>query len=373
MQPAEFHFYQGCGILVPLSVMLGAWTEKLMPDVVALGDLNVDIIAHFPNFPSKGGDALAVSTELHCGGSAANAAIALARLGVTVGLIARVGPDSWALKALHGLQAAGVDAGGLQRDPAAMTGLMYVVVTPDGERTILGYRGANVLTDPNQISEEYIQGAKLFHLSGYALLAEPQRSAALLTLEIACRHGLAVALDPGLSISQTALDEMHALLPVVNILLPSLNEAQRLARMTAPEDCAHVLLDKGCQVVALKLGRDGCLVGSREGLRHVPGLAVQARDSTGAGDGFAAGFIAGRLAGLSLHSAAILGNALGAMAAARVGASMEMMQRRDVLALLQSYGRQEAYSAHLEAIQQVIDLISTRLVEQEEEKKPWWK
>ena len=143
--------------------------------------------------------------------------------------------------------------------------------------------------------------------------------------------------------------------------------------MTAPEDCAHVLLDKGCQVVALKLGRDGCLVGSREGLRHVPGLAVQARDSTGAGDGFAAGFIAGRLAGLSLHSAAILGNALGAMAAARVGASMEMMQRRDVLALLQSYGRQEAYSAHLEAIQQVIDLISTRLVEQEEENKPWWK
>ncbi len=131
-----------------------------MPDVVALGDLNVDIIAHFANFPSKGGDALAYSTELHCGGSAANAAIALARLGVTVGLIARIGPDSWALKALHSLQTAGVDAGGLQRDPAAMTGLMYVVVTPDGDRTILGYRGANALTDPNQIREEYIQGAK---------------------------------------------------------------------------------------------------------------------------------------------------------------------------------------------------------------------
>jgi len=344
-----------------------------MPDVVALGDLNVDIIAHFANFPSKGGDALAYSTELHCGGSAANAAIALARLGITVGLIARIGPDSWALKALHGLQTAGVDAGGLQRDPAAMTGLMYVVVTPDGDRTILGYRGANALTDPNQIREEYIQGARVFHLSGYALLAEPQRSAALLTLEMACRHGLMVTLDPGVSISQVALDEMHALLPVVNVLLPNLSEAQKLTKMTKPEDCAQTLLSKGCQAVALKLGRDGCLVGSQEGLRHVPGLAVEARDSTGAGDGFAAGFIAGRLAGLSLHSAAILGNALGAMAAARVGASMETMEGRDVLALLHSYGRQEAQSEQLAAIQQAIDLISTRVTEQKEEKKPWWK
>jgi len=190
---------------------------------------------------------------------------------------------------------------------------------------------------------------------------------------MACRHGLMVTLDPGLSVSQAALDEMHALLPVVNVLLPSLNEAQKLARMAAPEDCARVLLDKGCQVVALKLGRDGCLVGSREGLRRVPGLAVRARDSTGAGDGFAAGFITGRLAGLSLHSAAILGNAIGAMAAARVGASMETMEGRDVLAFLQSYGQQEEHNEHLEAIQQALDLISTRFTEQEEEKRPWWK
>jgi sugar/nucleoside kinase (ribokinase family) len=143
--------------------------------------------------------------------------------------------------------------------------------------------------------------------------------------------------------------------------------------MTAPKDCAQVLLDKGCQVVALKLGRDGCLVGSRAGLRHVPGLAVQARDTTGAGDGFAAGFLAGHLAGLSLHGAAILGNALGAMAAVRVGASMEAIEGRDVLAFLQDYGQQETHSEHLEAIQEAIGLISARFTEQEEEKKPWWK
>ena len=158
-----------------------------MAEIVALGDVNVDIIAHFPSYPGKGEDALAHSTEFHCGGSAANTAMALARMGLGVVLISRVGPDSLALKALNSLDEAGVIPSGLQRDPAAPTGLMYVVVTPDGERTILGHRGANVLTDPAQVREEEIRNARLFHLSGYALLADPQRSAALLA---ACFTGI---------------------------------------------------------------------------------------------------------------------------------------------------------------------------------------
>jgi len=135
-----------------------------------------------------------------------------------------------------------------------------VVVTPDGERTILGHRGANVFTDPNQIGAEMLREARVFHLSGYALLAEPQRSAALLALEMACRYGLTVTLDPGMTVSQSALDEMQALLPVVDILLPNLAEAQALTGLTEPEACAGALLEAGVKVVALKLGQgvSGC-------------------------------------------------------------------------------------------------------------------
>jgi len=344
-----------------------------MPDVVALGDINVDIIAHFAGYPSKGGDALASSTEIHCGGSAANAAIALALLGVSTGLIARVGADSWALKALDCLKAAGVDDGGLQHDPAAMTGLMYVIVTPDGDRTILGYRGANVLTEPNQIREDYIAGARLFHLSGYALLSEPQRSAALLALEMACRHKLAIALDPGMTVSQAALDEMHALLPTIDILLPNLDEAQKLTGQTAPEACVRALLARGSRVVALKLGQDGCLLGSEAGLVRVQGFQIEPRDTTGAGDSFAAGFIAGILGGLSRHGAAVLGNALGAIAATRVGAGTAAVERQEVLALLQQQ-RQPAGGGHdPDAIGQALDLISTRIAEQERRGEQRWK
>jgi ribokinase len=344
-----------------------------MPDVVALGDLNVDIIAHFDSYPDKGQDALACSTEFHCGGSAANTAIALARMGLDVVLISRVGPDSLALKALNSLSEAGVTPTGLQRDPAAMTGLMYVVVTPDGERTILGHRGANALTDPDQVREEDIRGARLFHLSGYALLAESQRSAALLALEMACRHGLLVTLDPGMTVSEAALDEIRALLPAIDILLPNLPEAQGLTGAESAEDCFRLLLAAGVETVALKLGKDGCLIGGAEGHVHVPAFPVEARDSTGAGDFYSAGMIAGVLGGLDWRSAAVLGNAMGAMAAARVGAGTSVPRAREVLALLRDSRDLSDRGQRVEVIQQVIDFVMDLATEPAEEGKPWWK
>jgi ribokinase len=344
-----------------------------MPDIVALGDVNVDIIAHFASYPGRGEDALAYSTEFHCGGSAANTAMALARMGLDVMLISRVGPDPWAVKALSGLGEAGVVPTGLQRDPTEMTGLMYVVVTPGGERTILGYRGANVLTDPNLISEEQIRDARLLHLSGYALLAEPQRSAALLALEMACRHGLAITLDPGLSVSQAALNEIRALLPQIDIFLPNLAEAQALAGAESPQDCFRALLAEGVRLVALKLGEHGCLIGDKEGYAHVPGFAVEARDTTGAGDFYAAGIIAGYLGGLDSSGAAVLGNAMGAMAAARVGAGTSGMKAGDLLALLRDPRQTSGLGERNAVIEQVIDLVTAFSAVPEEEGKRWRK
>jgi sugar/nucleoside kinase (ribokinase family) len=239
-----------------------------------------------------------------------------------------------------------------------MTGLMYIVVTPDGERTIVGHRGANALTDPNEINAEEIQGARLFLLSGYALLAGPQRSAALLALEQARRHGLTVALDPGMSGARAAVDDIRSRLAAVDILLPNLAEAQQLTGLTAPEDCAQALLDTGLQVVAVKLGKEGCLIASGDGVFRVPGLAVEARDSTGAGDSFAAGLIGGYLRGLAWPSAAVLGNALGALAAARVGSGAGTLKATEVLALLGDHAEQPAYRPWQGAIRRVMDFVT---------------
>jgi ribokinase len=236
----------------------------------------------------------------------------------------------------------------------------------------LGDRGANVFTDPHQVPEEIIRDAGLFHLSGYALLADPQRSAALLALEMACRHGLTVSLDPGLSVSQAALDEMRALLPVIDILLPNRAEAQKLAGSSEPRECVQRLLEAGARLVVLKLGREGCLVGSREGLVPVPGFRVRARDTTGAGDYFAAGIIAGFLGALTWPAAALLANAMGAAAVSRVGAGARVPGAQEILDLLLGRLDRLATAETTRAVEEILAYVRKLAMKPAEEGKRWW-
>lgn len=337
-----------------------------MVDVLALGDVNVDVIADYDAFPPPGGDALASSAGLHCGGSAANLARILAWLGTKTALIGRVGTDPLADMAVRRLEEAGVVLTGLQCDPAAMTGCMYIVVTPGGERTILGYRGANAFIDPGQVREEEFSRARLLHLSGYALLAEPARSAARRAFDLAVEHGLTISLDPGMSGSHPAMAQIEAWYPWIDILLPNLAEAQALTGCISPEECARAFLRQGVRLVALKLGSEGCLVASAPGLLRVPGFPAVVQDSTGAGDGFAAGFLAAVAGGLDRYDAAVLGNAVGALVAGWVGADGTMEVAGDLLPLLREAADRAEPSEHCTAIRQVVRFLEQRFSALEE-------
>jgi ribokinase len=331
--------------------------QERKPDIVALGDVNVDIVARFPNYPAKGENVVALSSEFHCGGSAANTAVALARMGFPVSLIARIGCDPWGSISVQTLDEAGVTLSNLQQDASALTGLTYIVVTPDGERTMLGDRGANILTDPREIKEDEIGSARLFYLSGYALLAEPQRSAALLALRSARRHGLTLALDPGTIVSEAALAEIRSLLPGTGILLPNLEEARGLTGLVEPEKCLEAFLDLGVEAIALKLGRDGCLIGTGDVRGWVPGFPVAAQDSTGAGDNFAAGLLAAHMQGLSWRGAALVGNALGAIATTRAGGAGVATMIEEVRTLLGEHRLDPAFQRLSKAVREAIGFV----------------
>ena len=291
-----------------------------MPQVVTLGDINIDIIASIPRYPSPGGDGLAERAEVHSGGSAANTATVLANFGVDVSIIGRVGRDVFAEQALACLAEAGVDLSCVQRDEKAITGIMFIPVTPDGERTLFGYRGANSRLEPALLDEGYIAQADVFHLSGYALLAEPQRSAVRRAVEMAHRAGVTISLDVGLQAAVKATEEVKALSPLVDLIFPNQAEAKHLTGSSDVREVVRALLNYGIETVALKLGERGCAVGSEGEIFSVPAFAVEVQDTTGAGDSFDAGFILGRLGGLDVRESAILANALGALAASAVGA-----------------------------------------------------
>lgn len=328
-----------------------------MAQVIVLGDINLDIIAHIARYPQPGGDGLASRACLRPGGSAANTALTLAHCGIEAAIIGRVGVDALGTQLLADLQAGGVDVSLAQRDPDLPTGIMFIVVTPDGERTMFGFRGANVRTDPAGIPVTSFDHARHFHLSGYALLEPPQREAALCALELARNAGLSTSLDAGLEILIQQGNLVRALLPQVDLFFPNLDEAELLTGTRDPEAAAVRLRAQGVKVVALKLGGQGCLVAAADGVFAVPPFEVEVCDTTGAGDAFDAGVICGHLRGLNWRAAALLGNALGALVVASENNRKEAIACKNVVAFL----RQQRNLPHWSGWSREFDMVISTL------------
>jgi len=324
-----------------------------MPSVLVVGDINVDVLALLSFYPPKGGDGLAEKAELHSGGSAANTALTLARFGLEVSLLGRVGRDPLADYVLRELRKARVELSLIQQDPKAPTGMMFIVVTPDGQRTMFGYRGANTHLSPVSLSQDDLKGLRWTHISGYALLEEPQRTATLTALEATCRKGIMVSLDVGMCTAIHAKEDVWELLPQVDVLFPNLEEARSLTGREEASEAIAALLEGGAKTVALKLGEGGCMVGSEEGLFSIPAFPVEVLDTTGAGDSFDAGFLLGRLWGLGWRESALLGNALGGLACTVIGAGERLPGPQEAQRLLKealSDPRWEGWRRELERL-----------------------
>lgn len=335
-----------------------------MPQVIALGDINVDVVAHISCYPQPGGDGVAHQAHLYSGGSAANTVLVLARCGIDVGLIARVGRDALAAQTLVELTDAGVDGCQIQYDPDLMTGVMFVAVTPDGERTMFGYRGANVRLDPALLRPAEIARASVLHISGYALLESPQRDAAHRALDIARQAGLKVSLDVGVEAAQRLNHEIRNLLPLVDWIFPSQLEAEYLiGPTTGSQAVVERFLSYGLEVVVLKLGEMGCEIGTCDGVFSVPAFNVGVQDTTGAGDCFDAGFIASRLGGLSWRASGLLANALGGLAATVVGAGESLPGPAEVIQFLEQQVTYMMWQDWLDEIQEVQTFLERSMLE----------
>jgi ribokinase len=329
-----------------------------MPDVVTLGDVNVDVIARVPYYPPLGGDSLAERVDIRAGGSAANTAIVLSRFGLSVGIVARVGNDIFANCALADLTEAEVSLSCVQRDGQAITGLVFAAVTPDGEHTFFSCRGANARTEPVPANQSYISQARILHISGYALVESPQRDAAHQAIHVAHRAGVPVTVDVGLEVMTTVREEIVTLLSMVSMVYPNQAAAEWLTGRRSAEEAVEALLNYGPELVGLKLGDQGCVIGSSAGLLRVPAFTVDALDDTGAGDSFNAGLILGRLGRLSLRASGLLANVLGALATTVIGAGISLPDRQAALSFLQEEQKQLTRQGWGEELRKVRELLA---------------
>jgi sugar/nucleoside kinase (ribokinase family) len=287
-----------------------------MSRVVVLGDVMVDVVARLSGPLATASDAPA-TIRFHGGGSAANASAWLAEAGAEPVLIGCVGDDERGRHAQGELRSAGVDAR-LAVDPDLPTGTCVVLVGPDAERTMVPDAGANDALKEEDLPEELIGAGGHLHVAGYALLREGSRPAARAAIGRAVRAGMSVSVDPSSSalLSAQFLDWAEG----AGLLLPNVPEAHALTGESDPERAARALAERLDEVV-VTLGADGALWTDGNEVIRVPAVPVEAvQDSTGAGDAFAAGLLAARLAGAEVAEALAAGCRLAARAVQQAGA-----------------------------------------------------
>lgn len=263
-------------------------------EVVVLGEALVDFISLQP------GAALIDASRFAraAGGAPANVAVGVARLGGRAGFVGKVGADVFGRFLARTLGEEGVDILHLLSEPSARTALAFVALRQDGETdfTFFGHPSADMLLEPKDIDPAYLATAKVLHIGSISLSDEPARSATLYALQLARDLGLWVSYDPNLRLPlwpdpESAREGILAGWKYADIAKLSLAEARFLSRHSEPRQAADVLWGHGLRCLVITLGPEGCFYRTDSAEGFVPGHAVRAVDTTGAGDGFAAGLL----------------------------------------------------------------------------------
>ncbi|APE96367.1 carbohydrate kinase family protein [Halodesulfurarchaeum formicicum] len=258
-----------------------------MGRIIAAGHLNWDVTLRVTALPDPDGEAQITEQHRAGGGSAANVASALAGFGLAAGLIGSVGTDQHGRMATRELRTQGVDTDSVVTVEGETT-VKYIVVDEAGEVMVLANDGVNEAIGPEAVEPAMVEGADHVHLTGQ----RPDTAAAL--IEVANAAGLTVSFDPGRRIEQRAFEP---LLDQVDVLL--LNEREATAVFPAASGPPIERAASPDRVIVVKRGADGASVYTGDETHHHPGFAVEAVDTTGAGDAFAAGFLAATVGGES--------------------------------------------------------------------------
>lgn len=262
---------------------------RYVKDVVAIGAALVDMVALIEKFPEIDEEVFVPKLELMGGGSAANFAIACARLGLKTGFIGKLGKDAFGNKLIQDFKDEKVDINGIAFSSETPTGVCYAAVDKEGNRILYAFSGAANILQPEDLSKEYLKSFRIMHLASLKNL-DPLIKAAELVEEEQTR----VCLNPGALIVDQGFKRVEPLLKITDIFIGSQGEVKRLFQ-TADLSKGLKSLLKYMEIVVVTQGGEGCLVATQDGAIQIPAEQVKVVDTTGAGDSFSAGFIYGLL------------------------------------------------------------------------------
>jgi sugar/nucleoside kinase (ribokinase family) len=308
-----------------------------MPDVICLGILVADVVGKpVDKWPERGKLDLIDRMELHAGGCAANTGGALAKIGIDVGVIGKVGNDGFGDFIVNALGCYGVECSGIVRDSESATSATMVMVHGDGERSFIHYLGANATLSETDVDLGMVKRSRILHVAGSFLMPGIDGEPTARILKDAHAAGVTTALDTAWDSRGKWMSLLHPCLEHVDYFLPSMEEARVLTGKDQPEEVAQVLLDAGVETVGLKMGEQGCYIRNSRVEITIPPFAINAIDANGAGDAFVAGFLTGLVKGWDLEKTGRFANAVGACCVMALGATTGIRSLEETLEFIES-------------------------------------
>ncbi|WP_069807976.1 bifunctional 2-dehydro-3-deoxygluconokinase/2-dehydro-3-deoxygalactonokinase [Vulcanisaeta thermophila] len=317
-----------------------------MPEVVALGEPLVQF-----NAVTTGPLRHVTYFEKHATGSEANVCVALVRLGVSCGLITRLGLDEFGLFIYNWLRGEGVDVSRIKFDPERPTGIYFVQrgYPLPGVSDVVYYRRGSAASalSPGDVDAEYIGGARVFHTSGITLaISESARDAAFRAMEVARSRNVLVSFDVNYrrklwAREGDAVGVLTKALGFVDILFLDSDEARLLLGVSEPGDVFREVSARfGIGKVVLKLGVKGSIVYWDGKVARADAFRVPVVDPIGAGDAYAGVLLASVLRGLPIEQAVVRASAAAAMVVMTRGDEENLPREEDLERFLSGYGRQ---------------------------------
>ena len=311
----------------------------MQPHIVVVGSINRDLSVGVEALPRKGQTVLGGEFQSLAGGKGANQAVAAARFGASVSFVGRVGADAFGDELVEALCAEGVDIRHVTRDEQAASGVALILVDENGDNCITVAPGANarVTAEDVEAARDVIAAADVVLLQLEVPVPAVRRAA-----EIADAHGVPVVLNPA---PACALDD--ALLGLVSVFTPNVSEAefytgQSIAGDAQARAAARAIAETVGGDVVMTVGPDGACYTTPQGVERVPGYAVDAVDTTAAGDVFNGVLSVCLAEGEALPEAIACANAAAAVSVTRRGAQAAAPSREEADAL-----RHEAHAPAL--------------------------
>jgi len=311
-----------------------------MTDIVCVGILVADVLGKtVDSLPERGKLGLVDTMSLQIGGCAANVVIDLAKLGLRTTLIGKTGDDNFGKFLLDNLNEENVDVSGLKLDKNVSTSASMVMIAGDGERSILHSFGANAKFCFEDINLDIVKNSKILIIAGTFLMPDFDGEGTRKLLKYAKENGVLCCMDTAWDSKGQWLKKIESSLEYLDWFMPSYDEAVEMSGLSKPEDIAKFFHSKGVKNVVVKLGKDGCFVKpeNEEGFTVDSFRKVEAIDTSGAGDSFCAGFIAGLHNNWDIRTCANFANAVGAHCIMEIGTTTGIKSIEETLAFIRAY------------------------------------